>query len=106
MIHIAPWRACLGLLDGAARQLATDGPLVLYGPFQRGGQHTAPSNEAFDRSLRARDPSWGVRHLETVVDEAQKRGFAMDRVVEMPANNLVVVLRRSSDGDVGSSLPG
>jgi hypothetical protein len=94
MIHIAPWEACIGLLDGVARALVGHGPLCLYGPFQRGGVHTAPSNETFDQSLRARDPRWGVRDLDIVEKEANNRGFALDRVVEMPANNLTVVFRR------------
>ncbi|MCK6504043.1 class I SAM-dependent methyltransferase [Myxococcota bacterium] len=92
MIHISPWDCTLALLSGAAAVLPPGSPLVLYGPYRRGGAHTAPSNAAFDASLRARDPSWGVRDLEAVV--AQARGFALDEVVEMPANNLTVVLRR------------
>lgn len=94
MIHIAPWEACLGLLDGVARTLAGPGPLCLYGPFKRGGRHTAPSNESFDRSLQLRDPRWGVRDLDVVAKEAHGRGFAVDRVIAMPANNLTVVFRR------------
>lgn len=94
MIHIAPWEATLGLLDGAARILHAGGVLVLYGPFRRGGEHTAPSNAAFDESLRARDPAWGVRDLDEVSAEAATRGLALDDVVEMPANNLTVVFRR------------
>jgi len=94
MIHIAPWEACLGMLDGAARTLHGAGPLCLYGPFKRGGAHTAPSNLEFDRSLRERDARWGVRDLDDVSKEANRRGFALDRVVDMPANNLTVVFRR------------
>lgn len=102
MIHIAPWSACLALLDGAAELFArsardgrsSNGVLYLYGPYRRAGIATAPSNESFDQSLRARDPSWGLRHVETVVAEANTRGFALENVVEMPANNLSVVLRR------------
>ena len=95
MIHIAPWEACLGLLDGAAKVLgASGGGLVfLYGPYRRGGVHTVPSNAAFDESLRSRNPAWGVRDLERVTDEAAARGFTPEAVVEMPANNLSVVLR-------------
>jgi hypothetical protein len=94
MIHIAPWAACLALLDGAASTLrATGGLLYLYGPYRRGGAHTAPSNAAFDASLRARDPAWGIRDLETVVEQGAMRGFTLEDVVEMPANNLSVVLR-------------
>jgi SAM-dependent methyltransferase len=100
MIHIAPWAACLGLLDGAATVLGAGGGgvLYLYGPYRRGGAHTAPSNAAFDESLRARDAAWGIRDLETVVQEAGARGFTLEDVVEMPANNLSVVLRHGKHG--------
>lgn len=95
MIHIAPWEACLGLLDGCARCLASGGLLVMYGPYRIGGAHTAPSNEAFDRDLRARNPAWGVRDLEEVKREAGLRGLHLEETVPMPANNFVVVLRRA-----------
>jgi len=94
MIHISPWSACLGLLEGARRLLAPDGILFLYGPYRRGGAATSPSNEAFDLSLRARNPAWGVRDLESVVAEADVRGLAHAETAAMPANNLSVVFRR------------
>lgn len=94
MIHISPWPATLGLMRGAARWLAPGAPLFLYGPFMREGRHTAPSNAAFDADLRARDPRWGVRELETVTNTAREHGLVLDEVVEMPAKNLSVVLRR------------
>lgn len=94
MIHIAPWQACEGLVRGAARLLPPGGPLILYGPFRRGGAHTAPSNAAFDESLRAQDPRWGVRNLEAVAALAAAEGFAAPEVVPMPANNLILVFRR------------
>lgn len=93
MIHIAPWAACLGLLAKAADSLAAGAPLLLYGPFFRASVETAPSNLAFDADLRARDPAWGIRALEAVA-EAAAPAFALDRVVEMPANNLTVCFRR------------
>jgi hypothetical protein len=93
MIHIAPWEAALGLLAGAARLLRADQVLYLYGAYKRGGRHTSPSNAAFDASLRAQDPAWGVRDLETVIEAATTAGLRLDRVVPMPANNLSVVFR-------------
>ena len=95
MIHIAPWAAGLGLLRGAARLLSPGGPLILYGPFRQGGRHTAPSNEAFDAGLRAQDPDWGVRDLETVAAEAAALGFGPPEVEPMPANNLMPIFRRA-----------
>lgn len=95
MIHIAPPAATPGLLRGAARVLGPGGVLVLYGPYRRDGVPTAPSNEEFDASLRARDPRWGLRRLEEVAAEAARHGFAPPEVTEMPANNLTVVFRKA-----------
>jgi SAM-dependent methyltransferase len=97
MIHIAPWSAAEGLMRGASEVLDAGAPLVIYGPFQRGGRHTAPSNEAFDASLRSRDPEWGVRDLDAVTALAETYGFEFSRAIEMPANNLLVMYRRLAD---------
>jgi len=94
MIHIAPWSACATLLLHAERWLAPGAPLVLYGPFKRGGKHTAPSNAAFDAQLRTRDPEWGVRDLDDVVALARRHSLELVEVVAMPANNFSVVLKR------------
>ncbi|MGD1714941.1 DUF938 domain-containing protein [Dapis sp. BLCC M172] len=93
MIHISPWSACLGLIAGAGRLLPQDGVLYLYGPYKL-GQQTAPSNQAFDESLRFQNPEWGVRNLEDVVTEAKKEGLRFVEKVEMPANNLSVVFKK------------
>jgi hypothetical protein len=93
MIHISPWTACLGLMAGAGRLLSPGGVLYLYGPYRQGGQHTAPSNAAFDASLQAQNPQWGVRDLEAVVDAAEAQGLVLAETVAMPANNLSVVFR-------------
>jgi SAM-dependent methyltransferase len=94
MIHISPWHATEHLLAGCERILRPGGILFLYGPYRRFGRHTAPSNEAFDASLRQRDPQWGVRDLETVAETARQHGLEMSQVVEMPANNLSLVFVR------------
>lgn len=96
MIHISPFEACLGLLDGAARHLSANGRLVLYGPYKIGGEHTAQSNADFDASLRGRDPTWGVRDLETVCKEASTRGLLFQKRVPMPANNQIVIFEKPS----------
>jgi hypothetical protein len=95
MIHIAPWPAATGLIAGACRLLSREGLLYLYGPYRRGGRHTAPSNDAFDRDLRRRNPAWGVRDLEEVVACAKENAFGGPEIVEMPANNLSLIFRRS-----------
>jgi hypothetical protein len=94
VIHISPWTTCLGLLRLAGELLLPGAPLTLYGPYLRGGRHTAASNEAFDQMLRSRDAAWGVRDLDEVASAAAERGFALDECIEMPANNLVVVFRK------------
>ena len=95
MIHIAPWSACEALLRHAGALLSLDAPLVLYGPFMRDGVHTAPSNAAFDASLRARNAAWGVRDVSDVDGLARLHGFTLQVTIAMPANNLSVVWRRT-----------
>jgi Protein of unknown function (DUF938) len=95
MIHIAPWAACLGLFNGAKRILPENGILYLYGPFKQDGKHTAPSNAAFDQSLRSQDSKWGVRDLEEVVSVAQSQNLDLLKVLPMPANNLSVIFQAS-----------
>jgi len=94
MVHISPWESALGLVRGAAAILPPTAPLYLYGPYKREGFATASSNQAFDRSLRDRDPTWGLRDLEAVAAAAQSVGFSIPTIIEMPANNLSVVFRR------------
>lgn len=94
MVHISPWPATVGLMAGAARVLPTGGVLYLYGPYLEAGVPTAPSNEAFDASLKARNPEWGLRTREAVSDEAWKNGLVLEDRVEMPANNLSLVFRK------------
>ena len=81
-------------MRGAAAVLPLGGMLYVYGPFRREGRHTAPSNEAFDRDLRTRDPAWGVRDIEAVAALAEAHGFAEPLITEMPANNLSLFFER------------
>jgi SAM-dependent methyltransferase len=96
VIHIAPWRVAEGLVAGAGRYLREDGRLLLYGPFKRGGKHTAVSNAVFDSSLREKDSEWGVRDVEAVEQLAAAAGLGLVGVSEMPANNLVLAFARKS----------
>jgi hypothetical protein len=95
MIHIAPWEACCGLMRGAGAILPSGGLLFMYGPYRIGNRHTAWSNEAFDESLRGRDPAWGVRDLETVIEEADAHELLFEECLEMPANNFSLIFRRA-----------
>jgi SAM-dependent methyltransferase len=94
VIHIAPWAVAEGLLAGAGRHLRADGCLFLYGPFRRDGVHNAPSNEAFDATLRSQNPEWGVRDTADLRVLADRNGLRLAEIVEMPANNAVLVFAR------------
>lgn len=94
MIHISPWQACLGLIQGAKEILNKGGILYLYGPFQINGQHTALSNAEFDQSLRMRNQLWGVRNLDDVIEVANDNGFIFKEKVAMPANNFSIVFEK------------
>ncbi len=95
VLHIAPWRVAQNLIAGAGRLLREEGRLFAYGPFMRSGQHTAPSNAAFDASLRAKNPDWGVRDLADLNALAQEAGLTAAEIAPMPANNLVLVFARA-----------
>lgn len=96
MIHISPFAAAEGLFEGAARLLRPGGRLFLYGPFSRNGAHTAPSNAAFDASLKSRNPLWGVRDLENeIMPLADKAHLNLAAIEAMPANNFSVIFERS-----------
>lgn len=96
MAHISPWAASLGLLDGAARVLPEGGPLILYGPWVWDAVETAQSNLAFDVDLKRRDPEWGLRRVEDLAAAAGERGIELEEVRTMPANNFMLLLRRSA----------
>lgn len=95
LLHIAPWQACTGLMAGAAHHLAPGGLLVTYGPYLESGVATAPSNVAFDASLRSRDPRWGIRALDAVAEQARRNGLVLAQRQSMPANNLLLVFGRA-----------
>jgi hypothetical protein len=96
MLHIAPWPTCAGLMRGAARHLAGNGMLLVYGPFVVDATPTAPSNLAFDADLRARNPAWGLRKLADVAREAEAVGLRLRDREPMPANNLLLVFGRAA----------
>lgn len=94
VLHISPWAVSEGLFAGAGRHLRPDGRLFVYGPFMRDGQHTAPSNAAFDTSLRQENPAWGVRDIADLAALAARHGLTLETALDMPANNFVLVVGR------------
>jgi SAM-dependent methyltransferase len=99
VLHIAPWSVSQNLFAGAGRLLKAGGWLFLYGPFMRDGVHAAPSNERFDQSLKAENPSWGVRDIRDLESLGRDAGLALSRTVPMPANNHVLVFTRGPRKD-------
>ena len=93
MIHISPWQACLGLMEGAKNLLSVGGILYLYGPFKQDGKHTSISNAEFDTSLRYQNSEWGVRDIEDVITVAAAQNLVLQQVQSMPANNLSVIFK-------------
>lgn len=96
MAHISPWSATAGLFKEAGRLLGLGKPLYLYGPYKRGGSHTAESNQAFDEWLRGKNAEWGLRDVERVTECAILNGFSEPEIIEMPANNLSLLFRRDA----------
>ena len=94
MVHISPWSSALGLIAGASRLLPEGAPLILYGPWLKDDVVTVPSNVAFDADLRHRDPEWGLRRVEDFAGAASERGFELAQVRPMPANNMMLLLRK------------
>jgi hypothetical protein len=93
MVHISPWAATVGLLRNAARTLGPPDPLCIYGPFRQRDVPLAESNAAFDASLRQQNHEWGLRSVENISETAGENGLRLDQIVEMPANNLLLVFR-------------
>jgi hypothetical protein len=94
MVHISPWASALGLIRGAATLLPPGAPLILYGPWLKDDIPTAPSNLAFDSDLKGRDPEWGLRRVEDFASAAAGGGLELVETRQMPANNLMLLLRR------------
>ena len=94
LLHIAPWAACTGLMQGAAQCLTPGGMLITYGPYLEQDVPTSPGNRSFDASLRASDPQWGLRQLDAVAQQAQAAGLHLRERHAMPANNLLLAWTR------------
>ena len=91
MLHIAPLAACAALMQGAAKRLTPKGQLVLYGPYLEEDGAASKGNVAFDASLRSSNPDWGLRRREEVELAARQAGLWLQKQVNMPSNNLLLV---------------
>ncbi|WP_412852118.1 DUF938 domain-containing protein [Ectothiorhodospira shaposhnikovii] len=98
VVHISPWATTAGLLRNAGKYLLPGGLLYLYGPYSRDGRHTAPSNQRFDQYLRAQNPAWGVRDIASIETAGREQGLSLQSVIDMPVNNVSIILKRVPDG--------
>ena len=96
MLHISPWATCAALMRGSARHLTPGGMLITYGPYLEDGVPTSAGNLAFDQSLRAQNPAWGIRRREDVEREAAKARLQLSARHAMPANNLLLAWTRAA----------
>ena len=89
-VHIMHWPEVERMFARVADAIGAAGTFCLYGPFNRDGRFSSPSNAAFDASLRARDPGMGIRDFERVDALGRRHGFALAADHAMPANNRLV----------------
>lgn len=94
--HIMGWPEVCAMFEGIGGCLIAGGVFCLYGPFNRGGGFTAPSNAAFDADLRARDPRMGLRDVEQLARLAECHQMRLDEELAMPANNFLLVFVRDA----------
>ena len=97
MLHIAPWATCAALMQGSSRHLAAGGVLITYGPYLEDAVPTSPGNLAFDESLRARNPAWGIRRLENVTEQARLAGLSVRRLQEIYRDQINETFRQIKD---------
>lgn len=101
LLHISPWRTTVALMTGARQVLRPSGLLMLYGPYSDAGQHNSAGNQQFDLDLRSRNPQWGIRDVEAVIEAAAAAGLSLVQAIEMPANNRTLFFGRSDSKSNG-----
>lgn len=89
--HIMSWKDCKILMKFFGSRLREGSQVMIYGPFNYGGEFTSQSNAEFDRMLKERNPESGIRSFEDVNNNMIKRGFALFKDFEMPTNNRMLV---------------
>ena len=94
MIHISPWAATLGLFANAGSLLRPGGLLITYGPYRHNGLLSPDSNRSFDASLRGMNHEWGIREINDLELEAAREDLELDRIIEMPANNKMLIFTK------------
>ena len=99
--HIMGWQAVCAMFEGVSAHLRPGGLFCLYGPFNRDGEFTSPSNADFDQQLRARDPHMGIRDIADLASLANSHHMSLEQGFELPANNQMLVFRRNDVSNAG-----
>ena len=94
-LHIMPFAAVQDLFKALGEMAESDTVLVVYGPFNYGGKYTSDSNARFDQWLHQQHPLSAIRDFEGVGELANSAGFALEGDHVMPANNRLLVWRKS-----------
>jgi len=97
LLHLISAAEAESVVTGMVGALATGGRALIYGPFRRDGRLTSPGDAAFDAHLKAQDPAIGYKDVADIAGWAERAGTRLAETVQMPANNLILVLSRSPD---------
>ncbi|XP_037968754.2 UPF0585 protein CG18661 [Plutella xylostella] len=95
MIHISPYECTIGLFENAGIYLKPDALMITYGPYGKDGIITPESNIEFNASLKARDPRWGIRDINDLVQLGEQNNLSLMDTVEMPANNKTLIWKKN-----------
>lgn len=94
LLHLISTPEAETLIAEAAKTLAKDGTLLLYGPYKRDGQLTSEGDASFDAKLRTHDAETGYKDNIWVIQTAQSAGLKAHETIDMPANNLALVFKK------------
>jgi cyclopropane fatty-acyl-phospholipid synthase-like methyltransferase len=93
-LHIMSWPEVLAFYEGVGSVLAAGGVMCVYGPFRYEGRYTSESNREFDRILKERDSSSGLRDVTAIVEVARPYGLRLAADHDLPAYNRALVFAK------------
>jgi hypothetical protein len=96
LLHLISWNEAKTLIGELSKALQTNGIVLIYGPFMRNAQLTSEGDKGFHNSLVQADPDIGYKNDLDMLELFSNSGLLHLETVEMPANNLAIVLRKDS----------